>query len=60
MGVKSGLSHREEHRLRLLENRVVMLICGPKREQVAGEWSRLHNEQLYDLHIEPNIIWVTK
>jgi hypothetical protein len=40
---------REEHRLRVFENRVLRRICGPKREEVTGEWRRLHNEELYDL-----------
>jgi hypothetical protein len=41
---------REEHRLRVFENRVLRRICGPKRDEVTGEWRRLHNEELNDLH----------
>jgi hypothetical protein len=37
---------REEHRLRVLENRVLRKIFGPKREKVTGGWRRLHNEHL--------------
>jgi hypothetical protein len=38
----------EEHRLRLFENRVLTRIFGPKRDEVTGEWRRLHNEELQD------------
>jgi hypothetical protein len=41
-----SLTLREENWLRLLENRVVRRIFGPKRDEVAGEWMKLHNEQL--------------
>jgi len=37
---------REEHRLRVLENRVLRKIFGPKRDKVTGGWRRLHNEHL--------------
>jgi hypothetical protein len=40
---------REEHRLRVNENGVLRRIFGPKREEVAGGWRRLHNEELHDL-----------
>jgi hypothetical protein len=42
------------------EHRVLMKIYGPKREDVTGEWGRLHNEQLYNLYCSPNIIRVIK
>jgi hypothetical protein len=51
---------KEEHRLRAFENRVLRKIFGPKRDEVAGEWIRLHNEELYDLFSLPNIIGVIK
>jgi len=40
---------REEHRLRLSENSALREILGPKRDEVTGWWTRLHNDQLYDL-----------
>jgi hypothetical protein len=39
---------REEHSLRVFENRVVRRIFGPKRDEVTGEWGKLHNEELND------------
>jgi len=39
---------REERRLRIFENRVLGRIFGPKRDEVPGEWRRLHNEKLHD------------
>jgi hypothetical protein len=39
---------REEHRLRVFENRVLRRIFGPKRDEVTGVWRRLHNEELHD------------
>jgi hypothetical protein len=40
---------REEHRLRVSENRVLRRIFGPKKDEVTGEWRKLHNEELCDL-----------
>jgi hypothetical protein len=42
------------------ENRVLRKILGPKREEVAGGWIRLHNEELHNLYASPNIITVIK
>jgi hypothetical protein len=41
---------REEHKLTVFKNRVLRKIFGPKRDEVTGEWERLHNEELNDLH----------
>jgi hypothetical protein len=46
---------REERRLRVFENRVLRKIFGPKRDEVTGEWRKLHNEGLNDLYFSPNI-----
>jgi uncharacterized membrane protein len=40
---------REEHRLRVFERRVLRRIFGPKRDEVTGDWRRLHNEELNGL-----------
>ena len=45
-----SLTLREERRLRKLENRVLRRILGPKREEVTGEWRKLHNDELHDLY----------
>jgi hypothetical protein len=45
-----SLTLRKELRLRVFENRVLKRIFGPKREEVAGGWRRLHNEELHNLH----------
>jgi hypothetical protein len=50
---------REEHRLRVFENRVLRLIFGPKENEVTGKWRRAH-EELYDPYSSPNIIQVIK
>jgi hypothetical protein len=46
---------REEHRLRVFENRVIRTIYGSKRDEVMGEWRKLHNEELYNLYSSPNV-----
>jgi hypothetical protein len=51
-----SLTLREEHRIRVFENRVLRRIFGPKRDEVTGEWRRLHSEDLNDLYSSPNII----
>ena len=55
-----SLTLREERRLRVFENRVLRKVFGPKREEVTGEWRRLHNEELNDLYPLPNIARVVK
>jgi hypothetical protein len=51
---------REEHRLRVFENRVLRRIFGPKRDEVKGDWRKLHNEELHNLYSSPNIIRMIK
>ena len=51
---------RDEHRLRVFENRVLRRIFGPKRDEVTGEWRKLYNEELNDLYSSPNIVRVIK
>jgi hypothetical protein len=55
-----SLTLREEHRLRVLENRVLWRVFRPKRDEVTGEWRKLHNEELNDLYPLPNIVRVIK
>jgi len=47
---------RKECKLKVLENKVRRKIPGPKREEVAGGWRKLHNEELYDLYSSRNTI----
>jgi hypothetical protein len=51
---------RQEIRLRGFENRVLRRVFGPKRDEVTGEWRKLHNEELNDLYCSPNIVRVIK
>jgi len=44
-----SLRLREERRLRVFESRVLRRLFGPKRDEVTGEWRKLHNEELNDL-----------
>jgi len=58
MGVK--LTLRKERRLRVFENRVLRRVFGLKRDEVTGEWRKLHNGELSDLYSLPNIVRVVK
>ena len=51
---------REERKLRVFENKVLRRIFGPRRDEVRGEWKRLHNEELNDIYSSPNIVRVIK
>jgi hypothetical protein len=53
-----SLTFREECRLRVLENSVLRRIFGPKRNEVTGEWRRLHNEEHYALYSLSNILLI--
>ena len=55
-----SLTLRKERRLRVFENRVLRRIFGPKRDEVRGEWGKLHNEELNDLYSSPNSLRVIK
>jgi len=51
---------REEHRLRVFENRALRGIFGPKRDEATGEWRILHNEEFNDQYCSPNVVRVIK
>jgi hypothetical protein len=51
---------REEHRLKIFENRVLRRIFGPKRDEVTGGWRKLHNEGLQGLYSSPSIVRLIK
>jgi len=55
-----SLALREERKLRVFENMVLRRIFGPRRDEVTGEWRKLHNEELNDLYSSPNIVRVIK
>jgi hypothetical protein len=55
-----SLTLREERRLRVFENRVLRQVFGLKRDEVTGEWRKLHSEELSDLYSSPNIVRVVK
>jgi hypothetical protein len=55
-----SLTLKEEHRLRVFENRVLRRIFGPKRDEVTREWRKLHHEELHDLYFLPSIIRIVK
>ena len=51
-----SLTLREEHRLRVFENKVLRKIFGAKRDESTGEWRKLHNAELHAFYSSPNII----
>jgi hypothetical protein len=55
-----SLTLREEHRLRVFENRVLRRIFGTKRDGVTGRCRKLHNEELHNLYSSPSIIRIIK
>jgi hypothetical protein len=59
MNQETNIKHLEASE-RVFENRVLSRIFGPKRDEVTGEWRKLHNEELHDLYSSPTILRVTK
>jgi hypothetical protein len=55
-----SLTFRKEHRLRVIENRVLRMVFGPKRDEETGEWRKLHNKELHDLYSSRSIIRIIK
>jgi len=55
-----SLTLREERKLRVFENMVLRRIFGPRRDEVTGDWRRLHNEEVNYLYSSPNIVQVIK
>ena len=51
-----SLTSREEHRLRVFQNKVLGKIFGAKKDEITGEWRTLHNAELQALYSSPNII----
>jgi hypothetical protein len=51
---------REEHRLRVFENRMLRRIFGPKRDEVVGGWRKQDNEELHNLYFSPSVIRIIK
>jgi len=55
-----SLTLKKERRLRVFENRVLRRVFGSKRDEVKGEWRKLHKEELRGINSLPNIVWVVK
>jgi hypothetical protein len=55
-----SLTLREEHGLRVLQNKVLRRIFGAKKNEVIGGWRKLHNEELHNLHCSPSTIRMIK
>jgi hypothetical protein len=53
-----SLTVREEHKLKVFENKVLRRIFGPKRDRVTGGWRKLHNEELYKFYCFSSIITI--
>jgi hypothetical protein len=51
---------RQERTLKVIGKRVMRRIFGPRRDEVTGEWRKLHNKELNDLYCSPNIVRVIK
>jgi hypothetical protein len=51
---------RKEHTLKAFEKRALRSIFGPKRDEMVGDWAKLHNEELHNLHALSNIIRIIK
>jgi hypothetical protein len=51
---------REEHRLKVFENRMLRRMFGTRKDQVTGGWRELHNEELHDLYFSPSLIGMIK
>jgi hypothetical protein len=60
INIVSSLTLREEHRLRVIENKVLRRIFVPKRDEVTGGWRKLHNEELHNVYSSPSIIRMIK
>jgi hypothetical protein len=55
-----SLTLREEHRLRVFENRVLRKVFGPRRDEVTGGWRKLHDDELHNLYSSPSVIIMVK
>jgi hypothetical protein len=55
-----SLTLREKDRVRVFENRILRRIFGPQRDEVTGDWRKLHNEEFHNLYSSPNIIRMIK
>jgi hypothetical protein len=55
-----SLALREVHRLRVSENRMLRRIFGPRKDEMTGNWRKLHNEELHNLYYSPNLIRMMK
>jgi hypothetical protein len=60
MGVKLGLSQRQEHGLKVFENRLLRRILGPTKDEVTGGWGKLHSKEIHKLHFSANIVRAIK